>query len=361
MAEMKLIVQKIDRIEDHFNADKMEIAYTDVFDWPVVIGLGNFKPGDKCVHFPVDCVVDPKMERVLMGDSKYKLAGGRIRALNARKVISYGILCPWDVIKENYPKADESSKDLMKVLGCKKYEPPQTAANPNSGNGKKVYVGANPNFEKYTSLNHLQAQKGLYKDSDVVSITEKLHGTSARYGWVKRGKSAWYMELFYKMKKAFGGKVPEFEFVYGSRNVQLQNRQGDGSLYSQMVEKYDLKKVIPLGYSVYGEIVGPKIQANYKYTDEPTFHVYDIKRGDEYVNLGDKTQLCRDMKLTQVPSLGSAIFSKLDVEAIFKTGSTFPNTLIEGVVIECGVGHKRKKSKVINPKHLLKKGNTDYH
>ena len=47
MAEMKIIIQKIERIEPHDNADRLEIAFTDIFDWPVIIGKNNFKIGDK--------------------------------------------------------------------------------------------------------------------------------------------------------------------------------------------------------------------------------------------------------------------------------------------------------------------------
>lgn len=381
MAEMKIIIQKIERIEEHPNADRLEIAFTDTFDWPVIIGKDSFEIGDKVIHFPVDCVVDEKMEDLLLGGSKLKLKNGRIRAAKIRGIISYGILAPWSKIINTYDVTDKET-NLMKIIGCKKYEPPVKALSPRSNTNPKSKKTVNRNFTKYFDMNHLQNCKGIFNDEDVVIVTEKLHGTSFRAGWVKRDISTLWDKIKLYIRKLWD-KEYKWEFVYGSRNVQLQDKKSNDNfykenVYSKMVEKYNLKS-LPKGIVLYAEITGPGIQKNYQYTEDHEMFVYDIKDQGEYCNVPDRFNFCWGEKLRLVPLLegdvnfdgninGNGITSDVcnpqfyfDDDSSFELGK-FP---IEGIVIEtfnneiCRFG--RKKVKVLNPEYLLNKTNTDFH
>lgn len=361
MAEMKLVVQEIDRVEPHDNADRLEIAFTNIFDWPVIVGKDSFKPGDKVVHFPVDCVVDEKMEDLLLGGSKLKLSKGRIRAAKIRGVVSYGILCPWDKINSVY-SVKESNIDLMQGLGCHKYEPPVKGSP--QGGGKKIRAKENSSFDRYFNMNHLQNCKDIFIDDDFVNITEKLHGTSFRAGWVKRDVVGIFGKIKHFFRKMFDDSA-EWEFVYGSRNVQLQNNPHDKSVYKEIIKKYDLKS-ISKDTVIYGEIVGPGIQKGYKYTETPELFVYDIKKGGEYVSVNRRVFLTEIFGLNDVPHIISGYWDSVkdDIQSFFDDGSDF-DEIIEGVVIETedfSVGRLgRKKVKVINPEYLLKKDNSDFH
>lgn len=364
MAEMKIIVQKIDRIESHDNADRLAIAFTDILDWPIIVGKDSFKPGNKVVHFPVDCVVDDKMEDLLLGKSKLKLSKGRVRAAKIRGVTSYGILCPWGKIKSEYPKAKEGSKDLMKDLGCHKFEPPIKTSTTKTG--EKTKKRQNRNFSKYFNMNHLQNCKGIFDDEDKVIVTEKLHGTSFRAGFEKKDITGIFGKIKRFVLKSLGLNK-DWEFVYGSRNVQLQTNKFDKSVYKQMVEKYHLKARLLHGMVIYGEIVGPGIQKNYEYTEEPELFVYDIKLDGEYVNYSLKQRFIDGLRVKGVPYLWSGRWGDIkdNLNDLLRGGSTFKNTLIEGVVVEAATEEigkfGRKKVKIINPEYLLNKDNTDFH
>ena len=364
MAEMKLIVQKINRIEAHDNADRLAIAFTDTFDWPIIVGKDSFKPGDKVVHFPVDVCVDEKMEDILLGGSKIKLSKGRVRAAKIRGVISYGILCPWETIDEAYaiPKYHQGL-DLMKSLGCHKFEPPVKEERvPGQQKGQIVRKG-NVHFDKYFNMNHLQNCKGVFEGDDEVFITEKLHGTSFRAGTTFCNNGGFWSKTWRAIKQLFGAKNVEYEFVYGSRNVQLQNNKYDNSVYKQIVEKYNLRD-IPNGVVLYGEIVGPGIQGGYKYTDEPSLFIYDMKVDGEYVDVDTRQSMTDMMDLDDVPSKYRGPWLCAELINLISDGSAF-NEVIEGLVIETTkfeVGKTgRKKVKFLNPEYLLNKENTDFH
>jgi ATP-dependent RNA circularization protein (DNA/RNA ligase family) len=40
--------------------------------------------------------------------------------------------------------------------------------------------------------------------------------------------------------------------------------------------KYDIEKMLPIGYAIQGELVGPKIQNNHENVKENTLYVFDI-------------------------------------------------------------------------------------
>lgn len=61
MSEWKPEVVQVGEVVPHPNADALDI--TKVYDYPVVIRRGDFKPGDLAVYVPVDTVVpkdDPR-------------------------------------------------------------------------------------------------------------------------------------------------------------------------------------------------------------------------------------------------------------------------------------------------------------
>lgn len=365
MALMEIIAQKIERIEEHDNADRLSIAFTDVFDWPVVIGKDSFKVGDKVVHFPVDCVLPGDLEELILGNTKFKLKRGRIRAIKIRGTVSYGILVPINKLREKFFVPNDNDKDLTNHLGCHKYEPPVKGQSINVG-GKKTFKRRNRNFTKYFDMNHLQNCKGVFKDEDTVIVTEKLHGTSFRAGWVKRDAITITEKLILKLRKLFS-KNSIWEFVYGSRNVQLQDqRQQD--IYAEMVKKYKLKR-LPKDIVVYGEIIGPGIQNNYQYTKEHELFIYDVKENGTYVDYGHKQRVVGLLNLKPVPFLITNTWENMknNLNAFWERSSILdPSlTVIEGVVIETTTEqicrHGRKKVKLLNPEYLLNKTNTDFH
>ena len=74
MSTLKVKIVKIDKIEPHPNADKLEICKMKDLDWYCVIPINTFKVGDLCLYIPIDSVLPEELEKKIFGsDSKIKL------------------------------------------------------------------------------------------------------------------------------------------------------------------------------------------------------------------------------------------------------------------------------------------------
>lgn len=115
-----------------------------------------------------------------------------------------------------------------------------------------------------------------------VTITQKLHGTSVRYGKVLVAPEQENLTVFKKVAAWFGlvDLSPKYRFVVGSRMVVKSidfEAESAGKqhfyaedLWSQWAQAHNLDELIPDGYLVYGELVGftpdgAAIQKDYTY------------------------------------------------------------------------------------------------
>lgn len=358
MAEMKLQIAKIEAVEHHSNADRLDVVYLDINSFPVIAGRDQYRVGDVVMHFPVDCVVSPTMEEYLIGGSKMKLSDGRIRASKIRGVVSYGIVTPANKLGDKYNILFHPGVDYMEKLGCKKFEPkPDGRQVISKGIKQTSKKNSNPFFDKYFDMNHLQNCKNMFKPEDIVIVTEKCHGCSTRQAYVPR-VLRWWQKLL---------RFNKYEFVYGSRNVQLQDKI-DNSVWKKVYQKYDLKNILTNypGYAIYGEIVGPGIQAGYDYTPDYTLWIYDVKIDGQYVDYAVAKAFCECVGLPMVPVLFTGMYKDMP-DTFFNSGSVISDKIKvkEGIVIasekETITQYGRKKVKLINPEYLLNKDNTDFH
>ena len=63
MSTLKVEVTKIDAIERHPNADRLDLAV--VKGWNCVVGRGSYRSGDLCVYIPIDSVLSEDLEKRL--------------------------------------------------------------------------------------------------------------------------------------------------------------------------------------------------------------------------------------------------------------------------------------------------------
>ena len=335
--------------------------------------LGRGSQLTQCVYFPIDAVLPENLSGVIFADAKIKPIT-RIRTIKLRGVISQGLLVSIQQLKDggvSWAKIIEKhltvGDDVAKYLGVTKFEPKQNS-NPQLRGRQVSKKQRNPNFVRYTDIENFKNYQNVFKPGETVIVTEKIHGTNFRAGWVPMVADTWWKKLKFKF-----GFLPEWEFVYGSHNVQLQNPPReyrktyyDNNVYSEAVNKYKLKEVIPKGFVVYGEIYGVGIQKNYDYgLDSHELRLFDIKHNDEYVPYWEFHKYCGLWRLPVVPVLMKGSYDEKTVKELANGKSTiWPEHPIEGVVIKpefeatahCG----RKILKLINDEYLLKK-QTEYH
>ena len=368
MSSLKIEVVEIDSIEPHPNADRLELAK--IAGWQCVVRKGEFKAKDRIVYIPIDSILPIELESKLFPpESKVTLSKSRVKTIKLRGAISQGLVVSLKELESfGYVIPNKIGSDVAGELGITKYEPP---SKPPSLRGNQVSKKkANHNFREYTDIENFKHYNTLFEDGELVYITEKLHGTSARYGWLPTE-----VNTFWKKIKKFFGMLPEYEFCLGSRHVQLQDKTYSGfyseNVYGKIADKYDLKWLLShtKNLVIYGEIVGDGIQKGYTYgcgPGEHQFYAYDVLLDGNYLDAEEFRDLCNYYAIPTVPLLYIGPYSAEIVDRLKQGDSEIGGQKIrEGIVIKpviestCFMG--RKVLKLLNDDYLLLKDNTDFH
>jgi RNA ligase (TIGR02306 family) len=372
MSTFEIKVVKIDEVIPHSNADRLELVR--IAGWNCVVRKGEFKAGDVVIYIPIDSILPFDLESTLFPpDSKVKLSKSRVKTIKLRGAISQGIVVRPDEVFP-FPQQQRVSlgDNVAERLGITKYEPPVRDIPARLKGNQVPKKGINPHFKKYTDIENFKYYPNLFEVGEQVYISEKAHGTSARYSWLPEEPNTGWKKIKAFFRKLFSVPQP-YEFCIGSRNVQLQDKSKyDGfyseNVYGKIADQYDLRNKIPYGVGVYGEIVGAGIQKGYTYgcgEGEHKFFVYDIKREDAYLDYDRFKMWAGVMGLQTVPELYVGPFDPVFVDSLRSGDSLIGDQKVrEGIVIKPAVEQTsmigRKVLKYINDEYLLK-DQTDFH
>jgi RNA ligase (TIGR02306 family) len=379
MAELKVECLKVDSIEPHPNADRMELAF--VGGYQCCVQIGAFKVGDIGVYIPVDSIIPDKLEAHIFGaNAKVKLNKHRVRAIKLRGALAFGLLLTVDEVL-NYFNANRivagcvEGYDLIDVLGITKYQPPVKVPNAMAGGKAAPKRHCHPMFSKYTDIGHLKKYWNAFTEGENVMVTEKIHGTNFRCGWVP-----FVPRTFWQKVKNILGLNKSWEFVYGSHNVQLMDggkKTKDafsGNVYKRVVKGHKLEEKVPRGQLWYGEIFGDGIQKGYEYSringrvDVAFMDIKDVV-SNEYLDFHVMAAAVEAAGEQVVPFMLTT-FNKKDIleylnhpdRVSFIDAKTKP---IEGFVIRRDRSEQfyggRLILKVLSDEYLLRKDTTDWH
>ena len=357
-------VARINEVKPIEGADNIELGV--IGGWNCIIKKGEYTEGDLVVVATTDAVIPQELSDA-MNVTNYLRKGQRVRTVKLRGVYSECLIIPISMAAKATGYANtkwDEGEDLMDVLKIYKYEPP--AVQVQLASGRKIKYHQNPNFGIYYKFPNIKNVKGMFDEFDEVEVTRKIHGTNARYGIVKKNK----LSIWDKVKRLFGDKWIEYEYVYGSHNVEKGfDSQGfyDSDVWRTIADKYnirerlwDLLKLskdiygIDSGIVIYGEIYGPGIQKNYDYgLTEIDYAGFDVTINGEYVPLNRAFMIHTALELKYVPILDVDVWSQeLQDRYVFDKieGTKVPH---EGVVIKKIDGDRHKIAKVINPDYLI--------
>ena len=361
MSDLIVEVCKISAIEKHPNADRLSIAT--IKGWSCIVGLDEYKSGDLVIFCPPDSVIP--IDLVEKYKLEYLRKDGRVKTVRLRKAISQGLVLSIPEIGRDW----REGLNVASILGITKYEPP---VNKNLQAGQQpTRKKRNPLFDKYTNINNIKNYNRAFRNGELVVITEKIHGTNFRAGNLKRyGKGFWN-----RIKAFFFG---EYEFVYGSHNVQITGHRGRNSFYGEDVygriaKKYNLKEIIPEDYIVYGEIYGKGIQElHYGLESDIDVRFFGVKYKGVYLDWEETKVFLVGSGLPIVPILFEGDMHKGIIDESTQGLSALAaingdnNQIKEGCVVKTVkegryllIGRKILKS--INPEYLLKKDRTEHH
>ncbi len=352
-------IAKIKSISPIESADKIELITVE--GWSSTCQKNIHKVGDLVLCITTDAVI-PEELATKWQVINYLRKGNRVRTIKLKGVYSECILIS---AASNGLIYSQEGDDLMEQLGIFKYEPPEIIIQ--DSKGKKHRYHQNPNFHIYHKFPNHKNVPNMFNETDLVQVSRKLHGTNARYGIVKKAK----LSILDKIKRFFGNKWVEYEYVYGSHNVEKgSDSQGfystdvwktvaiENSIESKLWEFVKTSgEDIGDGLTIYGEIYGPGIQgANYHYNlISPGFALFDIKLINQYLSTSDVYNFCDLCNIPMVTVLETAeynydLFYELFVLNNFIEGTQIPH---EGIVIKSITGDRSKIAKVINPDYLI--------
>ena len=304
-------VARINEIKPIPGADNIEQAV--VGGWNCIIQKGQYAEGGLVVVATTDAVIPQDLSDNL-NVTNYLRKGNRVRTVKLKGVYSECLIIPFMYASISSKKIVEEGTDCMDIMGIYKYEPPAVQVQLSSG--RKIKYHQNPNFGVYYKFPNIKNVQGMFTEEDRVEITRKIHGTNARYGIVKKKK----ISIWDKVKRFFGNKWVEYEYVYGSHNVEKgSDSQGfyDTDVWRTIADKYNIREKlwelfktfkelynINEGITIYGEIYGPGIQKNFDYGLKEIDYVgFDVTINGEYCNATRSWAIQDNLGLNYVPIL----------------------------------------------------------
>lgn len=265
MSEHVGYVVKINSLRPHSNADRLQIAT--IFDSNVIVSLDTHLD-DIGVYFPSDIQLSEEFckvnDLVRRKDENGNPAGGyldpnkrNIRPLKLRGEKSDGLYLPITCMMEFCPISDLKVGDTIGVVNgheiCKKYIPHCTKAYHYTEKVSKQKVNFAPTFFEHCDTAQLAYNLEAFRAGDVVELTLKMHGTSARMGYLPLLQPRTLLDkILRRTRKVYGN-------VIGTRRVVLDKTHTGGFYEDNAFRHHIAKKVegkLHRGETVYGEIVG---------------------------------------------------------------------------------------------------------
>lgn len=334
MSIFKVEVVKINTVNPHPNADRLDIATIEGMAYQVITVKGNFQPGDLAFYFPIDSVI-PDRHLDEFGIRPYY--SKKLRAAKLRGIFSEGLLIP---VGENF--AGNVGDDYTEHFGVTKYEPPIPQFMKSLINGDMESAIAH---HKFPSPEHLKRYRDVLHYGEEVVVTEKIHGTN-----------------FTIMVDADGTTH------IGSHNYFWKNNENNKRLVYVRAynENTALQKLTP-NTQVFGEIYGMQDLKYGLNEGKIAIALFAVKQNGHFLNYSDFITFCEEFNLPRVPVLYTGPYSWEAVSQFNNADSTLcPNCMMEGVIVQPIIERThpeigRVVLKLISDRYLLRKEGTELH
>jgi hypothetical protein len=267
-------IVKIDKLREHPNADKLQIAT--FFGNDTCIGL-EAQIGDIGVYFPCDgqlsvefCLNNHLLRKLPDGtpDTGYMDPDKRnVKAIKLRGEKSDGIYLPISCLDYCFGESAAAHfkvGDRLDVANghaiCTKYIPRTNhrIGKPSDGNRtRKKKAPIAPLFNEHADTEQLAYNLGAFKPGDEIEITLKMHGTSQRTGYLPVFKG-YKRSLWDKITRKEGTPIYDWDYITGTRRTVLDSFDGGFYGSNEFREQYHefFKNRLQKGEEVFYEVVG---------------------------------------------------------------------------------------------------------
>lgn len=286
MSFFGVTIETVNSVNPMENANTLEWATVEGMTFVFVVQKGKWKPGDKCLYFPIDSVV-PLIIQEKLGVAG-KLAGAnrdRIKTIKLRGQISQGIITPVTLIDDLVTSLGRTPtpEEITNFLGVTKYDP---ILNPCMNGSARAL----PSWLSKYDIEGAERNKVVIDylmDEDVV-ITEKLEGSN--------------YSVSYDPK--------EDRHYVNSRQLTIIQNPGEEHDWWRVARELDFlgltryvaqKNAFTAPVTVYGEYIGPGVQGNIYKLAKPTVKIFDIKIGDHWLSYKKFYEIVMEYYRSTVP------------------------------------------------------------
>lgn len=344
MNEFQVRLHRI-QVEPHPDPEVAFIELARIGNFRCVVKKGEFTTGELVAYIPSDSVVPDDLitamglEGMLSGKKK-----NRVKVRQFRGQLSEGL-----VYREPYFDELGEGEDVQDHLGIIKYEPPL----PTNMAGL-VEPRTIDRTIRYP-LHNIKLFPNMFTQGELVSVTEKLHGTWCCFASISGVPLV-----------ASKGLAKE------GLSFKINEEENQNNLYVRMYQRYKetLESIMPSypsDWYVLGEIFGKGVQDLHYGTDGPEFAVFDICI-DGVFQTPYELKHRWSSKLPLVPVVYEGFYHEEGIEEISKglTLMMMDGHIREGIVIKpqsnrySPLAFDRAIAKSINERYLLRKGGTEY-
>lgn len=290
MSSIKVEVTRIQDVRPHSNADALELAT--VGGWQMCVLKGQYHDGDPVVYFEQGTTLPPEMAERL-GVAQYMknrtdINGDPalvIHRVRLRGEPSFGLV----IAPEPGMKVGQ---DVADYYGAEKYLPPiRTEA------GDKAPT--DPRFPTYTEIENMRSYPDIFVDGEEIVLTEKIHGTNCRVGFVTDLDES---------------GAEERVLMAGSRGLRRQRPTDEEAMHLNTYwYPHTLSSVTNLLQALwdegirqailFGEVYGRGIQS-YNYGERAiAFRAFDLMVNGHYPDHDDFIAYCEAHNVETVPVL----------------------------------------------------------
>lgn len=292
------VLRTISDVRNHTKADRLDVAQ--VGGYQVVVPRGQYLKGDKVVHFIPETEIPQELaeELGILGylDHQLNLDGVKVlktTVVTLRGEYSQGFIA--SVTDDFWLEAGGEGYDVHDLFGTKKFYP--QARRELKGGSKGHTSEEVKDFPRYHALSNARDidLTPLGRDIDLIpsgtpiSITEKIHGTNSRVGFVREKDSNGndVMRIYAGSRRMNVEPSTKLQKLLSAADTDRADlyHEFEKDLYWSPLASVGVLDLLYACYAagflsvtIYGEIYGGNTQKGFNYgLESPEYRAFDIR------------------------------------------------------------------------------------
>jgi RNA ligase (TIGR02306 family) len=342
-------VLEIEDVRPHPDADRLELAT--LGGWQIVCGKGLYQNGERVVYITPDTLITEKLSDILeikQHLSSVKNPDGtfvtndkgetmlRVRQAKLRGEPSFGTTIPVDVMQEvygidinNVPLTANLAAAVGNPLGVMKYEPAMRAS---AGDAEEDH----PLFVKYTSIENIRNYPNVFEEGELVTLTEKIHGTNCRVGLIE---GDWMAGSHGLRRKSPAEKLDPIATEEEVHKAYATNTYWYPLSLEPVRNLLEILGRMHKQVILFGEVYG-NVQKKYNYDVKNGigFRAFDLLVDGKYAHAQDFIDICNEYKIPMVPIFQTMGYNyeniTKSIEDVSRNSTLNIEHPMEGVVIK---------------------------